>query len=139
MEKLFKYIHKIIIQLFVLVFSGIGNGANAQYPYDFSFAGIPFTTKTIVRHYDNERVVVYYEENGKGYVSLVNVISNDAYTVPLDTGYLMNDMCIVNDSVFLCGQMNAIQGSIVTMNLSNFYTSSVHATYFLPSHCIDGL
>ena len=144
MEKLFKYIHKIIIQLFVLVFLGIGNGANAQYPYDFSFAGIPFATKTIVRHYDNERVVVYYEENGNGYVSLVNVISNDAYTVPLNTGYFMNDMCILNDSVFLCGYETDIYagsnykiGTIVTMYLNNFYTTNVHVTYFEPSYWMN--
>lgn len=49
----------------------------------------------------------------------------------------MNDMCIVDDSVFLCGQELASNGSfgcIATMNLNNFYTGSVLVSYFEPSY-----
>ena len=126
-------VYKIVLQLIVIVLVVIGVGAKAQYPYNFSFAGIPLDSKTIVRNYDDQRAVVYYEEGGRGYVSLVDVVVNHAITVPLDNDISMNDMCIVDDSVFLCGQELASNGSlgcIATMNLNNFYTGSVLVSYF---------
>lgn len=137
MKNTYKYIYSIVLQLIVVAMLVVGNGAKAQYPYNFSFAGVPLDSKTIVRSYDGQRVVVYYEESGKGYVSLVNVILNDAYTVPLDPRYSMNDMCIMNDSIFLCGQENATDGCIVSMSLDSFYTSSVLVTYFFPSYWMN--
>ena len=125
----------------MIVFVVIGVGAKAQYPYNFSFAGIPLDSKTIVRNYDDQRAVVYYEEGGRGYVSLVDVVVNHAITVPLDNDISMNDMCIVDDSVFLCGQELASNGSlgcIATMNLNNFYTGSVLVSYFEPI-ILDGV
>ena len=130
-------VHKIAAQLLVIILLVIGAEVKAQYPYNFSFAGIPYDSKTIVRSYDEQHAVVYYEDNGRGYVSLVNVISNNARTVPLDEGVSMNDMCIIDDSVFLCGNEslpNGTFGCIVTMNISSFYTSSVVESYYKPSY-----
>ncbi|MBR3488471.1 MAG: hypothetical protein IKH33_04070 [Bacteroidales bacterium] len=139
MNKLLNNILKTVIQLIVLLFVATGSEANAQYPYNFSYAGLPLSTTSIVRHFDEQRAVVYYEEGGRGYVSLVNVVSNTTSTVPLDAGYLMNDMCIMNDSVFLCGQyINSTThyGCIVTMNLNAFGSGSVLTTYFQPSYWV---
>ena len=144
MERLLNIIQKSVPQLFMLVFIIAWSGAKAQYPYNFSYAGVQFETKTIVRNYDGQHAVVYYEENGKGYVSLVNVITYNTITVPLDTGIFINDMCIMNDSVFLCGiykytpsDPNYFIGCIVTINLNNFSSSSVFVTCFLPSYWIS--
>ena len=144
MKKLFHTIQTIVPQLIVFALAFGGSGANAQspYPYAYSYAGIPFNTKSIVRNYNDQHVVVYYEESGRGYVSLVNVVSNNVITVPLDEGYYINDMCIMNDSVFLCGKFYYFQpsiyyiGCIVTMNLNSFYSSSVMVTRFEPSYWI---
>ena len=43
-------VYKIVLQLIVIVLVVIGVGAKAQYPYNFSFAGIPLDSKTIVRN-----------------------------------------------------------------------------------------
>ena len=65
MERLLNIIQKNVPQLFMLVFIIAWSGAKAQYPYNFSYAGVQFETKTIVRNYDGQHAVVYYEENGK--------------------------------------------------------------------------
>lgn len=141
-------VYNRVTQLFVVFFLVVGTEVKAQYPYDFSYVGIPYDSKTIVRNYDDHYVVVYYEENERGYVSLVDVIGNDARTVPLDEGVSMNDMCIMDDSVFLCGNVslsNGTYGCVVAMKLNNFYTSSVLVSYYEPSNwlnidlkCIEG-
>ena len=144
MANLFKITERFVLQLIVIAFVFTGRGVNAQspYPYDFSFAGIPINAKTIVRSYDDQHAVVYYEESGLGYVSLVDVIANSAITVPLESGTFINDMCIMNDSVFLCGKfyymLNSIYytGCIVTMNLNSFYSGSVLVTRIEPSYWI---
>ena len=134
-------VYKRVTQLFVVLFLLVtGTEVKAQYPYDFSFAGIPYDSKTIVRSYDVQRVVVYYEDGGRGYVSLVNVITNNARTVPLDDGISMNDMYITDDSVFLCGNESHPSGPlgcIVSMNLSSFYTSSVVEYYYVPFYWVN--
>ena len=136
MKSALKYVQKIVYQLIAFLALTIGSNASAQYPYNFSYAGVPTDSKTIVRNYDENRAVVYYEEGGNGYVSLVDVVSNYALTVPLDTGFLMNDMCIMNNCVFLCGQESATFGCIVRMSLNDFYTSSVSVSYYEPSYWI---
>ena len=120
MKRLLHIIQKVVLQLVVLVLTIAGGDLNAQspYPYDFSFAGIPVNTKTIVRSYDDQHAVVYYEENGLGYVSLVDVVTNSVITVPLESGTYINDMCIMNDSVFLCGKFYYFQPSIILVVLS---------------------
>lgn len=137
MKKVILNIQKTAAQLIVLIIVLFGGVVMGQYPYEYSFSGIPLNTKTIVRAYDQNRVVVYYEEGGRGYVSLVNVVSYDGFKVPLDVGFFMNDMCIMNDSVFLCGgesYLNTSYGSIVAMSLASFYTSTVQVTYYRPSY-----
>ena len=141
MKRLLKYVQKTVIQLTVVVFVLAGNMAKAQYPYEFSLAGNPYDTKTIVRSYDHERVVVYYEDVGVRYVALVNVISNAVHKVQLSTDYVMNDMCIMNDSVFLCGRRyyfgNNVGGCIIAMNIDSFYTSSVRVEEYSPSYWMN--
>lgn len=131
-------VYKIELLLIVIIFVFLGVEVKAQYPYNFSYAGIPYNSRTIVRSYDEENVVVYYEEGGRGYVSLVNVFGNNIRTVPLAVGVSMNDMCIMNDTVFLCGNessfSNGTYGCVVSMDLNNFYTSSVPVSYFEPSY-----
>ena len=130
-------VHKIAAQLLVIILLVIGTEVKAQYPYDFSYIGIPDEAKTIVRSYGEQYVVVYYEDNVRGYVSLVDIIGNNATTVPLDVDVSMNDMCIVDDSVFLCGN-NIISGvpfgCVLTMNLNSFHTGSVLESYYTPSY-----
>ena len=104
MKKLLSKILKIINQFIILIFLVVGIGANAQFPYSYSYAGLPPSSNSIVRHFDEQRAVVYYEEGLSGRVALVDVITNVSYSVSLDTGFFMNDMCIMNDSVFLCGR-----------------------------------
>lgn len=133
-------VHKIATQLFVIILIAIGSEVKAQYPYNFSFAGIPYDSKTIVRSYDEQHAVVYYEDNIRGYVSLVDVVTSSVITVPLDDSVYMNDMCIFNDSVFLCGydlSYNFFYGCIATMSLNNFYSGSVLVSYFHPSYWMD--
>ena len=113
-------VYKRVTQLFVVLFLLVtGTEVKAQYPYDFSFGGIPYDSKTIVRSYDDQRVVVYYEDGGRGYVSLVNVITNNARTVPLDDGISMNDMYITDDSVFLCGNYNLWDYNLIKVDCMN--------------------
>lgn len=140
MNKLLNNILKPVIQVILLVLVAVGGGANAQYPYNYLYSGLPSYSTSIVRNFDAHRAVVYYEEGGMGFVSLVNVVTNTVCTVPLDTGYLMNDMFIMNDSVFLCGRYyystpNYV-GCIATMNLNAFGSGLVHTTYFHPSYWI---
>ena len=140
MKKLLSKILKIINQFIILIFLVVGIGANAQFPYSYSYAGLPPSSNSIVRHFDEQRAVVYYEEGLSGRVALVDVITNVSYSVSLDTGFFMNDMCIMNDSVFLCGRYyysgSYYLGCIVTMDLNSFSTGSVHTTYFMPSYWI---
>ena len=140
MKKTLTNIQKAALQSVVLVILLMGSGAKAQYPYLFSFAGIQLDSKSIVRSYGTKHVVVYHEDGLKAYVSLVNVVTNDVSTVPLAENHWMNDMCIMNDSVFLCGyelfnaSASAMTGAIVAMNLNNFGTGTVLVTYFNPSY-----
>ena len=39
-------VHKIAAQLLVIILLVIGTEVKAQYPYNFSFAGIPYDPKT---------------------------------------------------------------------------------------------
>ena len=53
----------------------IGNQATAQLPFNFKYAeGISFEN-SIVRRYNDTKAIVYYEEGGFGYVSLVDLIN----------------------------------------------------------------
>ena len=140
MKKLLNRFLKPVNQFTVLIFVIVGIEANAQFPYNYSYAGLPLSSKSIVRHFDEQTAVVYYEEGLNGHVALVNVVTNVTYSVSLDTGFFMNDMFIMNDSVFLCGRYyfsspNYI-GCIATMDLNTFSSGSVHTTYFMPSYWI---
>lgn len=140
MKKLIYYLQEIVPLLLVIVFQTAGNSANAQLPFDFKYAGIFSGFNSIVQRYDDLRAVVYYEDNGLGYVSLVDIVSDQVYTVSLDSGIYMNDMCILRDTVFLCGRHFTATygnvGSIVAISINEFYSSTVSPVYFEPSYWI---
>lgn len=127
------------IQIIILIPLFINGKAAAQYPYEFFFVGVAETTNSLVRNYDNDRSVVYYQEGPKGYVALVDLLTNHTRRVLLAEGCTVNDMCVVNDSVFLCGSIKIglhPHGCIMAMSLDSFYTNNVPVTYFAPSYWI---
>lgn len=130
---------KVISLLLIIVFDMIGNQATAQLPFNFKYAeGISFEN-SIVRRYNDTKAIVYYEEGGFGYVSLVDLINDQGYRIKLDTGIFMNDMCILKDSVFLCGRNvipNRKTGCIVAIDINELISGTATPRYFEPSYWI---
>lgn len=140
MKKLIHYSQKVVFLLFAILFIEGGNSANAQYPFNFSFFGDSLSTQTVMRSCDDSHFAVYYEDNGAGKVSLIDVVTGDAITIPLEDGVHINDMCILKDTVFLCGYRHVSTyklGCIVAIGISDFYSSSATITYYQPSYWMD--
>ena len=140
MKKLIHYSQKVVFLLFAILFIEGGNSANAQYPFNFSFFGDSLSTQTVMRSCDDSHFAVYYEDNGAGKVSLIDVVTGNAITIPLEDGVHINDMCILKDTVFLCGYRHVSTyklGCIVAIGISDFYSSSATITYYQPSYWMD--
>lgn len=79
---------------------------NAQTPPDYALFGItPQATKAIIRSYSPLEFVIYYEDpvSATGVISLSDMSGNINY-INLDLGYVVNDMQITNDYLFMCGK-----------------------------------
>lgn len=117
----------------------------AQYPYTFAHGGGYNSSNSIVRMYDGEHAVTYYENpiNGVGVVAFVDVISGSSTEVELEQGVTCYDMSITNDTVFLCGQHSVppsnMYGCIVILPITEFYSSIANITYYRPYYWMQSV
>lgn len=115
--------------LFWVAFSLLALHSPAQSYPNYAWGGImPNTTGALVRTYSPTQAVAYYQQGGHGVISLVGM-GGAMPTVELEQYYVVYDMEIVNNYLFMCGQYKYGEAFLAWLDLSDLSNSTASITY----------